>query len=133
MVVVGMRGAKASGTIAYEGGAKPEGTTTIRVTAPAVDVDSNPMPTFGADTVKEDGAFKVDGLIGQRVFRAANLPKGWFLKRVTFNGEDVTDKGIEFKPGEEVSGIEIELTNRSTNLTGTVTDDKGRHKRTTRS
>ena len=50
MVVVGTRGAKATGTITYGGGAKPEGTTAIRVTAPPVDVDSNPMPMFGART-----------------------------------------------------------------------------------
>jgi protocatechuate 3,4-dioxygenase beta subunit len=126
MVVVGTRGAKASGTISYEGGLKPEGATGMRVTAPSVDADSGPMVMMGgASNVKETGAFELDGLMGTRVFRAANLPKGWFFKRVTVNGEDVTDKGIEFKPGEDVSGIDIELTNRSTTLNGTVTDDRG--------
>ena len=126
MVVVGTRGAKASGTISYEGGVKPEGATGMRVTAPSVDVEGGPMAMMGgAANVKETGAFEVDGLIGARVLRAANLPKGWSLKRVTLNGEDVTDKGIEFKPGEDVSGIDIELTNRATSITGTVTDDRG--------
>ena len=125
MVIVGTRGAKASGTIIYEGGMKPEGATGMRVTAPSVDVDSGPMPTFGAALVKETGAFEVDSLIGARVFRVANLPKGWFLKRVRLNGEDVTDRGIEFKPGEDVTGIDIELTNRATTITGSVTDDRG--------
>ena len=41
------------------------------------------------------------------------------------NGEDVTDKGVEFKAGEDVSGVEIELTNRTTAIGGSVTDDKG--------
>jgi hypothetical protein len=125
MVVVGTRGAKASGTITFDGGAKPEGLNAIRVTAPSVDVDSMPMPTFGAAQVKDTGAFEVDGLIGGRIFRAANLPKGWFLKRVQYNGEDVTDKGVEFKPGEDLTGIEIELTNRTTGVTGTVTNARG--------
>jgi hypothetical protein len=125
MVVVGTRGAKASGTIVFEGGARPEGITGIRVTAPAADVDSNPMPTFGANNVKDTGAFEIDSLMGSRVFRAANLPKGWFLKRVTLNGEDVTDKGVDFKPGADVSGLEIELTSKSTSVTGTVTDARG--------
>ncbi|HYT67906.1 MAG TPA: carboxypeptidase-like regulatory domain-containing protein [Vicinamibacterales bacterium] len=125
MVVVGTRGAKASGTLSFEGGMKPEGLTSIRVTAPSADLDSNPMPTFGANTVKDTGAFDVDGLVGGRVFRVANLPKGWVLRRVTLNGEDMTDKGIEFKPGEDVSGIDIELTNRLTSINGSVTDDKG--------
>lgn len=125
MVVVGTRGAKASGTITFDGGAKPEGLTSIRVTAPSVDVDSMPMPTFGAAQVKDTGAFEVDGLIGGRIFRAANLPKGWFLKRVQYNGEDVTDKGVEFKPGEDLNGIEIELTNRTTSISGAVTNARG--------
>jgi hypothetical protein len=126
MVVVGTRGARVAGTINFEGGMKPEGTTGIRVTAPAVDTDGGPtMMMMGASNVKDTGAFEIDGLIGARVFRAANLPKGWFLKRVTLNGDDVTDKGVEFKPGEDVSGIEIEVTNRSTTINGTVTDERG--------
>jgi hypothetical protein len=125
MMVVGTRGAKAAGTISFGSGARPEGTTGIRITAPAVDVDSSPMPVFGGSNVKETGAFEVEGLIGRRVFRAANLPKGWILKHVKVNGQDVTDKGVEFKPGEDVSGIEIELTDRTTSITGSVTDDKG--------
>jgi protocatechuate 3,4-dioxygenase beta subunit len=125
MVVVGSKGAKASGTIAYEGGLKPEGTASIRVTTPSVDADAMPMPAFGAGQVKDTGAFEVDGLVGGRIFRVANLPKGWSLKRVVHNGEDVTDKGIEFKPGEEITGIEIELTNRSTSISGAVTNTRG--------
>jgi hypothetical protein len=125
MVVVGTRGAKASGTIAFDGGATPEGITNIRVTAPSADADSNPLQMLGGSSVKESGAFDVEGLMGTRIFRLGNVPKGWFLKRVTFNGEDVTDKGVEFKPGEDVRGLAIELTNRSTSIAGTVTDDKG--------
>lgn len=125
MVVVGTRGAKAMGTLTYDGGTKPEGTTGIRVTAPSVDVDGNPMPSFGASTVKDTGDFEMEGLMGARVFRVANLPKGWYLKRVTLNGEDVTDKGLDFKPGSDVSGIDIELTNKTTSVSGTVTDERG--------
>jgi Carboxypeptidase regulatory-like domain len=124
LVVVGTRGAKASGTIGYEGGVKPEGTAGIRVTAPSADIDNNPMPTFGGANVKDTGAFEVDSLIGTRVFRVMNLPKGWVLKRVRLNGEDVTDKGLEFKPGEDVTGIDIELTNKTTSVSGGVTDGK---------
>jgi hypothetical protein len=125
MVVVGTRGAKATGTISYSGAAKPEGTSAIRVTAVPVDADSNPMPMFGGSNVKETGAFEVEGLMGQRIFRAANLPKGWILKSVKISGEDVTDKGVEFKPGDDVNGVEIELTNRPTAINGAVTNDGG--------
>jgi hypothetical protein len=83
------------------------------------------MSMFGGTNVKESGAFEVDGVIGQRVFRVGNAPKGWILKQVRLNGEDVTDRGVEFKPGEDVTGLEIELTNRTTSIDGGVTDDRG--------
>ncbi len=125
LVVVGTRGAKALGTISYGAAARPQGATGLRVSAPPADPDTSPMSMFGGTNVKESGAFEVDGLIGQRVFRVANAPKGWILKQVRLNGEDVTDRGVEFKPGEDVTGLEIELTNRTTSIDGGVTDDRG--------
>src|SRR5262249_2966287 len=48
-------------------------------------------------------------------------PQGWGVRAVRVNGIDVTDAGVEFKPGEDVSGVEVELTNKVTTVTGTVT------------
>ena len=125
MVLVGTRGAKATGTLTFEGGMKPDGLTTTRISATAADVDASPMPGLGATAVKENGTFEVEGLMGARLFRVINPPKGWVVKRVLLNGEDITDKGAEFKPGEDVAGIEIELTNRVTTLAGAITDERG--------
>ena len=41
------------------------------------------------------------------------------------NGVDITDSGLDFKPGQRVSGIEIRLTRRVTTLSGTVQDARG--------
>src|SRR5262245_37055097 len=128
LVVVGTRGAKATGSIAFEGGTKPEGTNTMRVMAMPTEDGAGPVMMLGGSNVKDDGAFEVEGLMGTRVFRVQNLPKGWILKRVSLNGEDVTDKGVEFKAGSDVAGLEIELTNKTTSITGTVTDEKGQLK-----
>jgi protocatechuate 3,4-dioxygenase beta subunit len=126
LVITGMRGAKASGTVSYGAAAKPDGTGTIRVTSPATDVDGNPMPSFGAGTVNaETGAFTIENLVGGHTFRAANLPRGWVLKRVTYNGEDITDRGLEFKPGADIEGVEIELTNKTSAVNGTVNTASG--------
>jgi hypothetical protein len=43
------------------------------------------------------------------------------LKEVRVNGADVTDSGIEFKPGEAVSGLDIVLTSKLTEVKGAVT------------
>ena len=125
LVVVGTRGAKATGTITFEGGAKPEGVTGMRVMPVPTDDAPGPVMSLGASNVKETGVFELEGLMGTRVFRVMNAPKGWITKRVTLNGEDVTDRGVEFRPGQEVEGLEIELTNKTTTIAGTVTDAKG--------
>jgi hypothetical protein len=126
MVIVGTRGAKASGRITFAGGVAPEGVSTIRLMAGPTDDSAGPaMAAFGNSVVKDDGTFTMNGLIGGRMFRVTNAPKGWVLQSVTVNGEDVTDKGMEFKPGEDISDISVELTNKTTSITGSVTDDKG--------
>jgi carboxypeptidase family protein len=124
LVVVTMRGSKAAGRVTFEGGSKPDGVATMRVAAPSADPETMAVGV-GLTTVKEDGTFESSGLSGTRLFRTINPPKGWIIKSVRLNGSEVTDTGIEFKPGEDVSGIEIEMTARTTTLTGTVNDDKG--------
>jgi hypothetical protein len=122
LVITGTRGAKASGTLKFSG-PPPDGAKNVRISAPATDADNNPMPTLGNANVRDDGTFEIDSLVGGHVFRPANLPKGWMLKSVNFNGEDVTDRGVEFKPGEDITGIEIELTSAVQTVTGTVASD----------
>jgi len=125
LVITGTRGAKASGTLTFLGGTRPEGIATVRVTSPATDVDNNPMPSLGGSQVKETGAFEMEGLVGGHLFRVANLPRGWVLKRVTYNGDDITDRGMELKAGQDVEGIDIELTNKPTAIAGSVSGPSG--------
>jgi hypothetical protein len=47
------------------------------------------------------------------------------LKAVRFQGNDVTDSGVDFKSGESVSGLEIVMTSRATDVTGTVKASDG--------
>ena len=50
---------------------------------------------------------------------------GWSIRSVRLNGVDVTDAGIEFKPNEDISGVEVELTNKVTTISGTVKTSRG--------
>jgi hypothetical protein len=124
LVVVGTHGAKASGRLVFEGSARPDALNTLRISAPPIDPDGGPVPGLGTG-VKENGTFEMTGLVGTRVLRLTNFPKGWHLKSVHANGADVTDTGIEFKPGEEVTGIDIELTQKTTAISGMVSDSHG--------
>jgi protocatechuate 3,4-dioxygenase beta subunit len=119
LVITGMRGAKASGTVTFAG-KQPDGAANTRISAPSAEADGSPMPGFGTANVREDGTFEIDSLVGGHIFRVLNAPKGWMLKSVRFNGLDVTDTGVEFKPGEDVAGIEIAMMNTTQTLTGTV-------------
>jgi Carboxypeptidase regulatory-like domain len=124
--ITGTRGAKATGRVVFEGGAQPESLKSLRLVAAPTDPDNvaAASASFGMAAVKENGTFEVDGLVGGRVFRFFDAPKGWFLKRIAHENEDVTDKGYDFKPGEDVAGFEIVLTNRSQTVSGSVANEK---------
>jgi hypothetical protein len=44
------------------------------------------------------------------------------IKAVRLNGTDVTDTGIDFRPNEDVSGLEVELTTQLSDLSGSVSN-----------
>src|SRR4029079_15283210 len=44
----------------------------------------------------------------------------WTLKSVTIGGTDVSDQPFEIKPGQNVDGVTVVLTDRATELSGTV-------------
>jgi len=122
VVIVTSKGATASGRLVFDEGSKPSALTSIRVSASAVDAEG-PMVSFGGPgSVKADGTFELKSLGGTRIIRAGNLPAGWMLKSVRVNGNDITDSGMDFKPGETISGIEVTLTSKLTEVNGTVKD-----------
>ena len=127
LVVTGARGARASGRLVFEDGPAPADLASLRLMAEPTDSDNMAAmaSSFGLATVKKNGTFEIDGLVGGRAFSFMNPPAGWSLKRVTHEGDDVTDKGYVFKPGEDVEGFEIVMTTKSQPLSGSVTNDKG--------
>ena len=51
---------------------------------------------------------------------SANIPSGWVLKAVKVNGTDITDNGIEIKSAEAITGVEVVLTSKITEVKGAV-------------
>ena len=64
-------------------------------------------------------------MTGPALLRTARTPPGYVLKGVFLNGQDVTDSGIAFKPGETITGVQVVLTARTTSIVGAVSDAKG--------
>ena len=92
-------------------------------------ISKNPMPLGGNSNtrVNEDGTFSLPVQPGNAYLRLN--PQGAFattrIKAVRLNGVDVTDSGFEFKPNEDVSGVEVELTTQMASVMGTVSDARG--------
>jgi hypothetical protein len=121
VTIVTSKGGTATGHVSFDGPKPPS--NTIRITS--MPIDNEGMPTFGAASLKEDGSFELKGLSGQRLIRVAAAPPGWMLKSVKLNGTDITDTGAEFKAGDVASGLEIEMSARTTSVSGGVTASDG--------
>ena len=124
VVIITSKGATANGRLTFEGGAPPSATG-VRINSVAADTDGPIMMAAGGVTAKDDGSFQLKGLSGRRLLRLNNLPPGWTLKSVRLNGDDVTDLGIEFKSGQDLSGLELVASSKQTEITGGVTASNG--------
>jgi hypothetical protein len=74
------------------------------------------------DTPNDDWTFEMRAMKGPVLLRTMRTPPGYSLKGVYYNNQDVTDSGINFKPGESVSGVQVVLTAKSSTVSGSVTD-----------
>lgn len=125
VAVVTTKGATLSGSLSFEGGSKPASVQSIRINANPDLLEGPMMVGASGGPAKADGTFELRGLSGRRVIRVSNLPQGWALKAVRLAGTDVTDSGIDFKSGGHVANLEIVLTSRTTEITGSVTTAGG--------
>ena len=77
--------------------------------------------------VNQDGTFEMKVQPGTQLIRMN--PIGAFanirIKAVRLNGADVTDSGIDFRPNEDLGGLEVELTSQLSDLSGFVSNARG--------
>jgi hypothetical protein len=128
-----------SGNIVVESSGTPAPTdySAFRIDAPEV----NPLPIGGGPAggrgggtngrAAANGSFSIPNLVpgrhyvritGQGLTQGMTTATRWNLKAVLVGGADVTDTGVELKPGENVDNVTILLTDRSTTVSGTVRD-----------
>jgi hypothetical protein len=127
-------GATVKGRVVFEGtAARTGGFGPLRVMAQAEDPQT---PMFGMGmmfgggatgdgSIGDDGAFELGGVTGNVLFRV-NAPPAWTLKSVTVQGEDMTDVAYPFKGAQVLSDVVIVLTDKLTEISGGVTDTRGR-------
>jgi Carboxypeptidase regulatory-like domain len=118
-------GVTARGRIVFETEAPPEDLrpSQVFVGATLLDHQSGGMGTTGGPPVARDNwTFELHGLRGRGFIRAGSLTEDWQMKRVRREGVDVTDTPLDFS--SDMDNIEIQLTNRATTVSGTVSTDK---------
>ena len=122
-------GSTIKGHVTAEGNTEEWLWSEITVSAEPVDFDLSPagMNPPSSAGVRYDWSFDLTGLSGPRWLRLRNPPPGWALKAVLFNGVDVTDHPLPFgAKGQSLTNVEIVLTDQITQLSGSVTDARGR-------
>jgi hypothetical protein len=129
LTIVTTPGATLSGRVAYEGQAPTN--QTVQITAAPPSGGLAPIGAMinaralGGGRVNEDATFELRGIAGPQMIRVQGVPAGWVLKSVTLDGADITDVAYDFKPGHNVTGLVVTLTNRLTEIRGSVHDGRG--------
>ncbi|MDP2054666.1 MAG: carboxypeptidase-like regulatory domain-containing protein [Acidobacteriota bacterium] len=127
LMVTTSLGATAKGIVTTDdGSAPPFRPEQVQIFAQPAEMTMN-MIGGGPTRVNDDFSFELVALFDRRLLRASvSQPPGWYLKAVMYDGEDVTDKGVEFTTGRAYEGLEVIFTQKATDLSGLVTDDRNR-------
>jgi len=123
LILTVTRGATARGRIRFERGSASQDLRPGDVRIFPATVDFAPLINGGPGVVNDDWTFEVTGVSGRRFLRF-NVPPAWAVKSITVDGTEVIDTPIEFK-GDDVDGIDVVLTQRVTEVSGSVNDDRG--------
>jgi hypothetical protein len=99
--------------------------STLRLSVQPAVFDMPMMGMIGPAVVNDDLTFELKSRPGKMRLSLAGPTPGWSIRAVRYRGVDVTDSGIEFRPNEDVTDIELELTNRVNDLSGLVTNSRG--------
>jgi hypothetical protein len=131
LIITTSPGVTISGTVIFEGAAPAE--KSLRVSASSPDPGTpGPMRIFDntQGLIDEKGRFQLRGLSGRALFNViptapmAGLPR-WFVKSVTFNGENITDAPLDVSAAADDSTLRIVLTDKQTIVSGTVRNSRG--------
>jgi hypothetical protein len=123
ITLVTAKGASLAGVVvAAEGSTGELKTSGLQVAAQGVRPDlPGPFTANRNARVSDAATFTMSGLSGQRLLRLNGLPQEWMLKAVMNGSTDVTDTPFDFRGSEQISNIQIVVTDRVTEVSGKVT------------
>jgi uncharacterized protein (DUF2141 family) len=122
MTMTLIKGGRISGRVIADSGALPPGAI-VELEAQPSNASTEALFTRGSIArTGSDGAFELKDLLGIRELRVRSAPPGWLTKAIVYNGRDLLDAPIAFRGGEELTGVQVMLTDRRAELSGTVVD-----------
>jgi protocatechuate 3,4-dioxygenase beta subunit len=124
VMVITSRGATVTGTVRSGWGTTAEPPTrALRVTAQPVPFDSTMR--IRPARVNTDGTFALADLFGPNMLRVNGLTSEWMVEAILVGGSNITDTPFDFRPNQAIQNAEIVLTDRVTEVSGTVTERDG--------
>lgn len=98
----------------------------IEISPTPVDFDLAPPNVASAD-IHDDWGFDIAGVSGPRRLQLLRAPAGWALEEIRVNGISAIDRPLPFgRSDQSLNDVEIVLTDRVSELTGTVRNEQGR-------
>jgi protocatechuate 3,4-dioxygenase beta subunit len=129
LTIQASKGSTVSGRIVIDGDVYGLRYQDVTLVAWSIDFDRSPM-TLGLlayTRPRADWTFELVGLTGPRVLRFLTAPSGWSMKAIRLNGVDITDTPVTFgSKDQSLTDVEIVVTNRAAEVSGSVTDERGR-------
>ncbi|HYE85672.1 MAG TPA: carboxypeptidase regulatory-like domain-containing protein [Vicinamibacterales bacterium] len=133
LMLVGSRGAVVRGVVTTDEGMLPAAKgsqISVMVLSPPGELSEGVRPA----PLNDDYSFELKGVFGRRRLEVNAYALGgsggggatWALKQVFLRGEDVTGRFFDFEPNQTLEGLELVLSRRWAELSGTITDDRGR-------
>lgn len=123
--IVTSRNARVTGQLVSETGTVPPGRPAEFMVF-VMPAEPAAMMRGGGVTVKDDWTFEGRVPADMPVLiRQGRFPDGWTLKSVLHDGVDVIDAGLHLRSGESADGLQLVISDRSSTISGAVTDDRG--------
>jgi hypothetical protein len=107
-------------------GTRPPERSRLEISPIPIDADLSPKAFASAD-IRADWSFEMSGVNGPRRLEVVRTPAGWALEKIVVNGIEATDRPLAFgSKDQSLTDVDVVLTDRLTELDGTVLDDHGR-------
>lgn len=128
LVLQTSRGSSIKGRVSFSvfNGTKTPEPASIEIVPVPVDADRATATPATAD-IRSDWTFEIANVSGPRRLQVVRAPASWTLRELRVNGIDATDRPLSFgEANQSLTDVEVVMTDRLNEVTGVVSDERGR-------